>query len=244
MKWTSSAISSDSKKQSAASQSSASIGELFIVSTPIGNLEDITVRGLRVFREVDVVACEDTRNTGMLLKYYEISPKKLLSYHSYSTNNRQNYIIELLLSGQNIALVSDAGTPGISDPAYSLVHQAIKAGIKITPIPWASALLSALVGTGLPTHHFTYLGFLPVKKGRKTLLESLKTKEHTVIIYESVHRIERTLKDLELIFGTEHSVVIGRELTKKFEQFIRGTLGEINSGKIPYEKKGEFVVCF
>jgi 16S rRNA (cytidine1402-2'-O)-methyltransferase len=105
-------------------------------------------------------------------------------------------------------------------------------------------LLSALVGTGLPTHHFTYLGFLPVKKGRKTLLESLKTKEHTVIIYESVHRIERTLKDLELIFGTEHSVVIGRELTKKFEQFIRGTLGEINSGKIPYEKKGEFVVCF
>lgn len=213
------------------------------MATPIGNLEDITVRALRVFREADIIACEDTRNTGMLLKHYEISPKKLLSYHSYSTNDRQNYIVELLLAGQNIALVSDAGTPGISDPAYSLVRQAAEAGIKITPIPGASALLSAIVCSGLPTHHFTYLGFLPVKKGRKTLLESLKAKEHTVIIYESVHRIERTLKDLEQIFGPEYPVVVGRELTKKFEQFIRGTLGEINSGTVPYEKKGEFVIC-
>lgn len=191
------------------------------MATPIGNLEDITVRALRIFREVDIIACEDTRTTGMLLKHYEIAPKKLLSYHSYSSNDRQNYIVELLLAGQNIALVSDAGTPGISDPAYSLVRQAVEANVKITPIPGASALLSAIVCSGLPTHHFTYLGFLPVKKGRKTLLESLKDKEHTVIIYESVHRIERTLSDLEAIFGPEHPVVVGRELTKKFEEFIR-----------------------
>jgi 16S rRNA (cytidine1402-2'-O)-methyltransferase len=224
-------------------KASGEIGELFVVATPIGNLEDITVRALRIFREADIIACEDTRNTGMLLKHYEIAPKKLLSYHSYSSNDRQDYIVELLLSGQNIALVSDAGTPGISDPAYGLVRQAAEAGIRITPVPGASALLSAIVCSGLPTHHFTYLGFLPVKKGRKTLLESLKDKDHTVIIYESVHRIERTLADLQNVFGPDCPVVVGRELTKKFEQFVRGTLGEINSGTIPYEKKGEFVIC-
>lgn len=216
---------------------------LYIVATPIGNLEDITLRALRILKEADIIACEDTRGTGMLLKHFDIAAKRLLSYHSYSTAGRENHIIEQLRSGNSIALVSDAGTPWISDPAYGLVKQAIDSGITVCPIPWASALLSALVCSGLPTHHFTYLGFLPVKKGRKTLLESLKTKEHTVIIYESVHRIERTLSDLLGIFWPNQPVVIGRELTKKFEEFVRGTLGEVTDGSIKYEKKGEFVIC-
>jgi 16S rRNA (cytidine1402-2'-O)-methyltransferase len=207
-------------------------GTLFLVSTPIGNLEDITLRALRVLKEADIVACEDTRTTGMLLKHHGIEAKKLLSYHSHSTNDREDYIVELLLSGNTIALASDAGTPGISDPAYSLVRKAL-----------ASALLGALVCSGLPTHHFTYLGFLPVKKGRQTLLQSLKNKEHTVVIYESVHRISKTLEDLEGVFGAEMPVVVGREITKMFEEFSRGSISEVRQRFATKAPRGEFVIC-
>jgi 16S rRNA (cytidine1402-2'-O)-methyltransferase len=218
-------------------------GTLFLVSTPIGNLEDITLRALRVLKEADIVACEDTRTTGMLLKHHGIEAKKLLSYHSHSTNDREDYIVELLLSGNTIALASDAGTPGISDPAYSLVRKALAAGISVSPIPGASALLGALVCSGLPTHHFTYLGFLPVKKGRQTLLQSLKNKEHTVVIYESVHRISKTLEDLEGVFGAEMPVVVGREITKMFEEFSRGSISEVRQRFATKAPRGEFVIC-
>ncbi len=233
----------DSKHSKESLVPAAVAGTLFLVSTPIGNLEDMTVRALRMLQEVDIVACEDTRNTGMLLKHLGIEAKKLLSYHSYSSNDREDYIISLLMSGNTIALVSDAGTPGISDPAYSLVRKAIESNITVSPIPGASAILSALVCSGLPTHTFTYLGFLPVKKGRQTLLATLPLYLHTVVIYESVHRIERTLSDLAKVLGPDRHVVIGREITKKFEEFARGTLGEFTNGTKKFEKKGEFVIC-
>lgn len=217
---------------------------LYLVSTPIGNLEDITLRALRVLREADYIACEDTRTSGILLRHYEIEGKKLLSFHSHTGSAKEDAIIRLLQDGADIALISDAGTPGISDPAYSLVRKAIEAEITISPIPGPSAVLSALVCSGLQTHHFTYLGFLPVKKGRKTLLESLKDKEHTVVIYESVHRIEKTLSELETIFGSDHQIVIAREITKKFEEFIRGNIAEVREKLKAKPPKGEFVICF
>jgi 16S rRNA (cytidine1402-2'-O)-methyltransferase len=218
-------------------------GTLSLVSTPIGNLEDITLRAIRTIKEVDIVACEDTRTTGNMLNLLGIHAQKLLSYHAHSSGDREDYIVSLLLEGQNIALVSDAGTPGISDPAYALVRKAIAAGIVITPIPGASALLAGLVCSGLPTHHFMYLGFLPVKKWRQTLLRTLPDIDMTVVIYESVHRIERTIADLAGVLGDDREIVMGREITKKFESFARGPLGDFASGVVHYEKKGEFVLA-
>jgi 16S rRNA (cytidine1402-2'-O)-methyltransferase len=219
---------------------------LFIVSTPIGNLEDITLRALRILREADFIACEDTRMTGQLLQYYDIPNNgRLLSFHSHSGFSKVEKIIELLTEGKHIALVSDAGTPGISDPGFVLIKKAIEAGITVTPIPWASAVLSALVASGMDCHQYLYLGFLPVKKGRQTLLKSLVNKEYTVVFYESVHRIEKTLAEFETYFGSEAPIVVGREITKKFEEFKRWTIVEVreyfkNEGKV----KGEFVVVF
>ncbi|PID84617.1 16S rRNA (cytidine(1402)-2'-O)-methyltransferase [Candidatus Gracilibacteria bacterium] len=219
---------------------------LSIVSTPIGNLEDITLRAIRTLKEADFIACEDTRVTGKLLQAYEIPNNgRLISYHSHSGTTKIDKILALLGEGKKIALVSDAGTPGISDPGFALIRAAIEQGIEVSPIPGASAVLSALVASGLDTHHFLYLGFLPLKKGRQTLLKSLENKKQTVVIYESVHRIDKTLGDLEALFGSEHRVVVAREMTKKFEEFRRGTLAEVREyfatvGK----KKGEFVVVF
>lgn len=220
----------------------AKYGILYIVSTPIGNLEDITLRALRILKEADIVACEDTRTTGHLLTYFEITAKSLTSYHSHSDPRKAESIVSKLKEWKHVAVVSDAGTPGISDPAYWLVQLAIAANIVICPIPGPSALLSFLVVSWLPTHHFTYLGFLPVKKGRKTLLEELNTREETVVIYESVHRIRRTLQDLEKVLGSSRYIVIGRELTKKFETIQRGALWEFTSLQIHLEEKGEFVI--
>ncbi|MBS9784252.1 16S rRNA (cytidine(1402)-2'-O)-methyltransferase [Candidatus Gracilibacteria bacterium] len=219
---------------------------LFIVSTPIGNLEDITLRAIRTLKEADYIACEDTRVTGKLLQSYEIpNDGRLISYHSHSGTAKIDKILALLHEEKNIALVSDAGTPGISDPGFALIRAAIEQGIEVCPIPGPSAVLSALVASGLDTHHFLYLGFLPLKKGRQTLLQSLADKKQTVVIYESVHRIDKTLGDLENIFGSEHRLVVAREMTKKFEEFRRGTIAEVRdyfatSGV----KKGEFVVVF
>ncbi|MBP8016768.1 16S rRNA (cytidine(1402)-2'-O)-methyltransferase [Candidatus Gracilibacteria bacterium] len=216
---------------------------LYIVSTPIGNLEDITLRALRIFKEVDYIACEDTRTSGILLNHYEIK-KPLISFHSYSDNSKLEKIIDLLKQGKNVALISDAGTPGISDPAYNIVKRAIEENITLSPIPGASALLGGLVCSGLSTHHFLYLGFLPLKKGRQTLLTSLKEKEYSIVIYESVHRFLKTLDDLEKYFGKNHKICIGRELTKKFEEFKRGTIEECKTYFKKQNLKGEFVVIF
>ncbi len=219
---------------------------LSIVSTPIWNLEDITLRALRTLKEADYIACEDTRVTGQLLIHYQIENNgRLLSFHSHSGFSKLDKIIELLKEGKQIALVSDAGTPGISDPGFVLIRKAIEEGIEVTPIPWASAVLSALVASGIDCHQYLYLGFLPVKKWRQTMLKSLVGKEYTVVVYESVHRIEKTLSELEEYLWGEHYIVVGREITKKFEEFKRWTLSEVreyyqSEGKV----KGEFVLVF
>lgn len=217
---------------------------LYIVATPIGNLDDITLRALKTLESVDVVACEDTRKTGFLLHHFQIK-KPLLSYHSHSWDVKVEKIIAELKSGKSVALVSDAGTPGISDPGYVLIKKAIEEKISIVPIPWPAAFLTCLQASGMQSNHFLYLGFLPVKKWRQTLLGKLKQKEETAIIYESVHRIVKTLGDLQDAFWENHHVVVGRELTKKFEEFFRGSLAQAIVHFSNTEKqKWEFVIIF
>lgn len=217
---------------------------LYIVATPIWNLEDITLRALKTLEWVDIVACEDTRNTGFLLNHFQIK-KPMLSYHSHSGDLKLDKIITELKSGKNIALVSDAGTPGISDPGYTLIKKALEEGIQVVPIPWVSAFLTCLSASWMQMNHFSYYGFLPVKKWRQTLLWKLKEKEETAVIYESVHRILKTLEDLKSTFWPSHEVVIWRELTKKFEEFFRGTLEEAYVYFWTKEKqKWEFVIIF
>ena len=216
---------------------------LYIVSTPIWNLEDITYRAVRILKEVDYIACEDTRTSWVLLKHYDIK-NNLLSFHSYSDEKKLDYIISLLKEWKDIALISDAWTPGISDPAYNLVKKVIEAEITVVPIPWASALLSAIVASGLHTHDFRYIWFLPIKKWRQTLFLSLQNKDYTVIIYESVHRLLKTLDDLEKYFWGEHKIVVARELTKKFEEFKRWTIAEAKAHFKKQWLKWEFVIVF
>jgi len=216
---------------------------LYIVSTPIGNLEDMTYRAVRTLKEVDYIACEDTRTSGVLLKHYEIK-NNLISFHSHSDNYKLEKIIDLLKEWKDIALISDAWTPGISDPAYNLVRRAIEENIVLSPIPGASAILSALVCSGLHTHDFRFIGFLPIKKWRQTLLISLQNKDYSVVIYESVHRFLKTLSDLEKYFWKDHKIAVWRELTKKFEEFFRWTVEECT---IHFKKQGlkwEFVIVF
>lgn len=219
---------------------------LSIVSTPIWNLEDITLRALRILKEADYIACEDTRMTGQLLQHYQIENNgRLLSFHSHSWFSKLDKIIDLLKTGKHVALVSDAGTPWISDPWFVLIKKVIEEGMEVTPVPWASAVLSALVASGIDCHQYLYLWFLPVKKWRQTLLKSLKVKEYTVVVYESVHRIERTLEELEAYLWSDHYIVIGREITKKFEEFKRGTISEVRKYYSEWWKvKGEFVLVF
>jgi len=225
-------------------------GTLYIVSTPIGNLEDITLRALRILKEVTLIAAEDTRHATILLHKYEIRTP-CVSYHSYSNDSKIQSIIEKLNDGQSVALISDAGTPGISDPAYTLIQAAIAAEVTITPIPGPSALLAALVASGLPMHHFRYYGFLPLKKGRQTLLTSWKAQaesgdlDETIIFYESPHRIARTLEDLQKHLGSTSenwNIVLGRELTKMHEEFMRGSLTDLIQAFKTKPPKGEFVV--
>lgn len=218
---------------------------LYIVSTPIWNLEDITYRAVRTLWEVDLVACEDTRTSATLLNHYNIK-KSLISFHSHSGVAKTDKIIAELKSGKNVALISDAGTPGISDPGYALIKEALENDIEVVPIPGVTACITALSASGMPSNHFLYLGFLPIKKGRQTMLKKLQNKEETVVIYESVHRIVRTLEDFIEYFWADTQIVVARELTKKFEEFKRGTIQEIfdyfntNKDKV----KGEFVIIF
>ena len=213
---------------------------LYIVSTPIGNLEDITFRAVRTLKEADLIAAEDTRHSQILLKKYEITTHAT-SFHSYSDTRKLEYIVDELKAGKNVALISDAGTPGISDPAYALVRRAIEEGIKVVPIPGASSLLTALVASGMPMDKFLYLGFLPLKKGRQTLLKSLENEERTLVIFESPHRIERTLKDLLQYLG-DREIAVCRELTKVFEEIIRENISETIKHFEQKKPKGEFVL--
>ncbi|HEY1716690.1 MAG TPA: 16S rRNA (cytidine(1402)-2'-O)-methyltransferase [Verrucomicrobiae bacterium] len=214
---------------------------LYLVATPIGNLEDITLRALRVLRECDVVAAEDTRRTGQLLKHFGIS-KPLLSYFQFNEAKRSEEILERLRRGEKIALVTDAGSPGISDPGERVVKAAIAAGFRVESIPGACALVTGLTASGLPTDEFHFAGFLPHKSGqRKNKLESLKTISGTLVFYESPYRIEKLLGELNGIFP-EREVVLAREMTKKFEEFLRGKPAELLDVAKKRRLKGEFVV--
>lgn len=210
---------------------------LYVVSTPIGNLGDITLRALDVLKEVDQIVCEDTRQTLKLLNYYSIH-KKLISYHQHSKISKVEQIIKTVVNGQTVALVTDAGTPGISDPGQILISAACKAKIKIIPIPGASALVTALSVTGFATDQFVFYGFLPHKKGRQTKLKEIAAERKTVVIYESSHRIKKLLREL-LETGDDREVFVGRELTKKFEELYRGKLSDVLDSIL---EKGEFVV--
>lgn len=221
------------------------IGILYIVATPIGNLEDITFRAVRILKEVDLILCEDTRTTGKLLSKYEIK-NKTTSYHAHSTKNKEDAFIKLLAEGKNLALVSDAGTPCISDPGILLVKEIYKEfgeNAKVIPIPGPSALISALSASGISVADFVFLGFLPHKKGREKLFNEIKNQERPVVFYESSHRIIKTLESLD-IFCKDRKVVIARELTKIYEEFLSGTPKELlQTLKLDTNKqKGEFVV--
>jgi 16S rRNA (cytidine1402-2'-O)-methyltransferase len=215
-------------------------GTLYLVATPIGNLGDMTYRAVQILSTVDLIAAEDTRKTKILLDHYNIN-KPMMSYYSYNEEVRAPQLIEKLLSGQSIALVSDAGTPGISDPAFHIVRQAVDHGVPLVPIPGPAACIAALVASGLPTDRFVFEGFLPLKKGRKTKLESLRSESRTVILYESPHRILKTLNDIQNILGNRN-VVVARELTKKFEEIVRGPLQTVLENLSKKSPKGEYVV--
>jgi 16S rRNA (cytidine1402-2'-O)-methyltransferase len=216
-------------------------GTLYLVATPIGNLEDITLRALRTLKECDVVAAEDTRHTGQLLKHYGIA-KPLLSYFRFNEARRSEEILARLQRGEKVALVTDAGSPGISDPGERVVRSARAAGLRVEAVPGACALVAALTASGLPTNEFHFIGFLPHKLGqRRKQLEALKTFSGTLALYESPYRIEKLLGELAEIFPGR-TVVLARELTKKFEEFLRGTPMELSAISRPRSLKGEFVV--
>lgn len=226
---------------------------LYLVATPIGNLEDITLRALRILRSVDRIACEDTRQTQKLLNHFEIATPTV-SYHLHNEDQRSRELVEQLKDGARIAVVSDAGTPGIADPGHELVTQAISAGIAIVPIPGANATINALIASGLATEHFTFHGFLPAKEGqRRTSLEALREQASdstlqpvsTHVFYEAPHRILDALTDLESIFGPTQPVVIARELTKLHEEFLRGTVRELRTQLASRASvRGEMVLLF
>ncbi|MGY8780993.1 MAG: 16S rRNA (cytidine(1402)-2'-O)-methyltransferase [Fidelibacterota bacterium] len=215
-------------------------GTLYIVSTPIGNLEDMTIRGIRILKECPLIAAEDTRHTSRLLKHYDISTPTI-SYFEHNRFARIPQIINHLNSGKDIAVVTDAGTPGISDPAYKLIRAGIEENIRVESIPGASASITALVASGLPTDRFIFEGFLPSKKGRKSKLERLAIIDATIIFYESPKRIHRTLKDVLEYIG-DRPAVIGRELTKMHEELVRGKVSELLSYFNERKPRGEFVL--
>lgn len=219
------------------------LGTLFIVATPIGNLSDMTFRALEVLKSADIIACEDTRHSGVLLKHYEIK-KPLVSYFQHSKISKIDYLISELKNGKNIALVSDAGTPGISDPGQILVDEVLKLGpgIKVIPIPGPSALVSAVSVSGMIEKEFYFAGFLPKKKGRQTKLKELSSLAVPIVIYESANRLEKTLLDVEAYFGPNTEVFVAREMTKVFEEYFRGKVCDLISSLKDHTLKGEIVL--
>ncbi len=218
-----------------------SIVKLVLVPTPIGNLEDITLRAINVLKDADLILSEDTRNTGFLLKHLSIS-KPLQSHHAFNEHQTIGKIVERLKKGEKIVLVSDAGTPAISDPGFLLVRECIRNGIEVDCLPGATAFVPALVNSGLPCDRFTFEGFLPVKKGRQTRLKSLVTEERTMIFYESPFRLLKTLENFVEYFGAERQASVSREITKMYEETVRGTLSEIIANFATRSIKGEIVI--
>lgn len=217
-------------------------GKLYLVPTPIGNLEDMSFRAIRILKEVDLILAEDTRTSAPLLKHFGID-KKVFSHHQHNEHKSVTEIIRFLKEGKNIALISDAGTPAISDPGFLLVREAIKNDLALECLPGATAFVPALVNSGLAADRFTFEGFLPVKKGRQTRMKELANEERTMIFYESPHRLLKTLEELSKYLGAERQASVSRELTKLFEETVRGTLNEIKIHFETHTLKGEFVIC-
>jgi 16S rRNA (cytidine1402-2'-O)-methyltransferase len=214
---------------------------LYIVPTPIGNLKDITLRGLDALKEADLILAEDTRTSSNLLNHYQIT-KPLSPYHQHNEHKVLQHLIDQLLQGKKMALVTDAGTPGISDPAFLLIRECIKSGIKVECLPGATAFVPALVNSGIPSNRFVFEGFLPLKKGRQTLLKSLADEDRTMIFYESPVRLVKTLQDFIQYFGSGRLCCVSRELTKLFEENRRGTLQEVHDYFKEKNPKGEIVI--
>ena len=216
-------------------------GKLYIVPTPIGNLQDMTFRAVEVLKNVDIILAEDTRQTKKLTSHYQID-KPLWSHHKFNEHQATASVIEKLRGGTTFALVSDGGTPGISDPGFFLVRACIENQIEVSTLPGAVAFVPALINSGFPSDKFLFIGFLPHKKGRKTILEGIAQEKQTVILYESPHRIVKTLEQIVQYIGPETAVAISRELTKTFEENLRGTANELLNHFKKHKPKGEFVV--
>ena len=217
------------------------MGILYIVPTPVGNMEDMTLRAIRILKEADVVLAEDTRTSGILLKYFDIK-NHLLSHHKFNEHGTSASVVDRLLAGQTVALISDAGTPGISDPGFFLVREAVKAGIEVQCLPGATAFVPALVSSGLPCDRFCFEGFLPQKKGRQTKIDSLCNEQRTMIFYESPYRLVKTLTQFATAYGEDRQVSVCREISKIHEESVRGTLAEVIAHFTEHEPKGEIVI--
>ena len=215
---------------------------LYLIPTPVGNMEDMTFRAIRLLKEADVVLCEDTRTSGILLKHFQIEGKRLMAHHKFNEHGTAKAIVERLKSGETICLITDAGTPGISDPGFLLVREAVEAGIEVQTLPGATAFVPALVSSGLPCDRFCFEGFLPQKKGRQTRLEELSHETRTMIIYESPRRIVKTLEQLAVAFGEDRKMSACREISKVHEESVRGTIAEVLAHFKEKEPKGEFVL--
>lgn len=216
------------------------MSKLFIVPTPIGNLADITLRALDVLKSVDIILAEDTRTSGKLLKAYSI-PTRMRAFHAFNEHQQLQQVVAEIASGKTMALITDAGTPGISDPGFLLTRACVLAGLTVETLPGATAFVPALVNSGLPVQEFTYIGFLPVKKGRTTRLQQLAQEPRTIVLYESPHRVVKTLEQLHLHLGNRMCAV-SREISKKFEETRRGTLSELGTWFNEHPPKGEFVI--
>ncbi len=214
---------------------------LYLVPTPLGNLKDMTFRGIEVLQSVDVILCEDTRTSSKLLQHYQIQ-KPLSPYHQHNEHKIVGHLIDQLKAGKNFALITDAGTPAISDPAFLLVRDCIKEGIKVECLPGATAFVPALVNSGIPTNRFVFEGFLPLKKGRQTMLKELAVEPRTIILYESPMRLVKTLKELAVYFGADRLASVSRELTKMFEENKQGTLQDLAVYFESKSVKGEIVI--
>ena len=217
------------------------MGILYVVPTPVGNMEDMTFRAVRILKEVDLVLAEDTRTSGILLKHYEIK-NQLMSHHKFNEHGTSAGIVQRLLAGENVALISDAGTPGISDPGFFLVREAVRAGVEVQCLPGATDFVPALVSSGLPCDRFAFEGFLPQKKGRQTKLESLREEQRTMIFYESPYRLVKTLQQFAEVYGGDRQVSVCREISKVHEESVRGSLTEVIAHFKEKEPKGEIVI--
>ena len=214
---------------------------LYLVPTPVGNLEDITMRALRVLREADLILAEDTRTSGLLLKHFDIR-KPMLSYHKFNEHQTVERIVERLLAGETIAVVSDAGTPGISDPGFLVAREAIRAGVEVSCLPGPTAVVPALVASGLPCDRFCFEGFLPQKKGRQTRIAALAEETRTMVFYESPHRVVKALQQFVETFGPDRPVAVCREISKVHEDIVRGLLADVLAHFQEHEPRGEFVI--